>query len=151
MHLTIKRLRKIILVRNLSYLLQFTNEELYEILLKSDEWGDFDYSLAQKILIQRGKSIDHELLAALKKERIKDLSKPEENQKPWIIAGYIFAILGGFLGLIIGYSLMTSKKTLPDGQRINSYAEKDRKQGKYILIISACVFPIGLILKVITS
>jgi len=132
------------------YLLQFTNEELYEILLKSDEWGAFDYSLAQKLLIQRGKSVDKELLSALKKERIKDLSKPEENQKPWIIAGYLFAVLGGFLGLIIGYSLWTSKKRLPNGQRIYSYLPNDRNHGKYIFFIGLVVFPIGLLLKTLS-
>ncbi len=102
-----------ILIENVNsdyYLFDFTNEELYDILLKSDEWGAFDYSLAQKILIERGKSIDKNLLSSLKEERIKDLRKPEGNQKLWIIAGYIFAFLGGFFGLVIGYSLMTSKK-----------------------------------------
>ena len=92
------------------YLFEFTDEDLYEILLKSDEWNPFDYSLAQKILTERGKPIDKDLLNSLKNERLKDLAKPEENQKPWIITGYAFAILGGFLGLIIGYFLWTAKK-----------------------------------------
>ena len=38
------------------YLFEFTNEELYEVILKSDEWNSFDYTLAQKLLKQRGKS-----------------------------------------------------------------------------------------------
>jgi hypothetical protein len=133
------------------YLLQFTNEELYEVLLKSDEWGDFDYALAQKILVQRGKGIDKEELATLKKERINDLAKPEKNQKLWIIVGYIFAILGGFIGLVIGYALWTAKKTLPNGHKVSSYKEEDRVHGKYIFLISLVVFPIGLILRVINS
>ena len=130
---------------------EFTNEELYEVLLKSDEWNAFDYSLAQKILIQKGKSIDKELLNTLKNERLKDLAKPEGNQKPWIISGYIFSILGGFLGLIIGYSLWTSKKTLPNGQKVNSYSENDRMHGKYIFYIGLIIAPIALILKVLLS
>jgi hypothetical protein len=44
------------------YLFSFTDEELYEILLKSDEWSSFDYTLAQKILTERGKPIDKALL-----------------------------------------------------------------------------------------
>lgn len=35
------------------YLFDFTDEELYEILLKSDEWSEFDYKLAQKILTKK--------------------------------------------------------------------------------------------------
>ncbi len=108
----------------------------------------FDYTLAQKILKQRGKSIDKELLNSLKNERLKDLAKPKENQKPWIIAGYIFSLLGGFLGLIIGYSLWTSKKTLPNRQKVYSYSTNDRKHGKYIFYIGLVIAPIVLLLKV---
>lgn len=129
------------------YLFDFTDEELYEILLKSDEWNEFDYTLAQKILVQRGKSVDKALLNSLKNERIKQLAKPEENQRAWIVAGYIFAFLGGFLGIIIGYFLWTAKKTLPNGKKVYSYSEKDRKQGKYIFIIAMIIFPFALILR----
>ncbi|TPN82794.1 hypothetical protein [Aquimarina algicola] len=129
------------------YLFEFTDEELYEILLKSDEWNEFDYKLAQKILKDRGKSIDKELLNSLKKERLKQLAKPEGNQKPWIITGYFFAILGGMLGLIIGYFLWTSKKTLPNGQRVYSYSNKDRRQGKYIFYIGLIVFPTAFLIR----
>lgn len=129
------------------YLFDFTDEELYEILLKSDEWNEFDYTLAQKILSQRGKPIDKALLNSLKNERIKQLAKPEENQRSWIVAGYIFAFLGGILGIIIGYFLWTAKKTLPNGEKVYSYSENDRKHGKYIFIISVIIFPFALILR----
>lgn len=133
------------------YLFEFTDEELYEILLKPDQWNALDYTLAKKILKQRGKPIDKELLNSLKNERLKDLAKPEENQKPWIIAGYIFSLLGGFLGLIIGYFLWTSKKTLPNGQKVYSYSANDRKHGKYIFYIGLIITPIALLLKVISQ
>lgn len=133
------------------YLFDFTDKELYEILLKSDEWNAFDYTLAQKILIQRGKSIDKDLLNSLKEERLKQLAKPEENQKPWIIAGYFFMLLGGFLGLIIGYFLWTSKKTLPNGQKVYSYAESDRKHGKYIFFISLIIAPASILFRVVSQ
>lgn len=130
------------------YLFEFTNEELYDILLKSDEWNKFDYTLAQKILKERGKNIDKALIDTLKKQRLEELAKPEENQKPWIIGGYLFALLGGFLGIIIGYFLWTSKKTLPNGQKVFSYSAKDRKQGKIIFYISVIVFPCILLFRV---
>jgi len=133
------------------YLFDFTDKELYEILLKSDEWNAFDYTLAQKILIQRGKSIDKDLLNSLKEERLKQLAKPEGNQKPWIIAGYFFMLLGGFLGLIIGYFLWTSKKTLPNGQKVYSYAESDRKHGKYIFFISLIIAPASILFRVVSQ
>ncbi|KIQ19933.1 hypothetical protein RT99_14550 [Flavobacterium sp. MEB061] len=132
------------------YLLSYTNEELYEILLNSDEWNVFDYKLAQKLLTDRGKTIDPEMLASLKKERLKILAKPEENQKPWIIAGYIFALLGGGIGIVIGYSLWRSKKTLPNGERIYSYNAEDRKNGLRIFLISIIIFPISFILSLLS-
>lgn len=130
------------------YLFDFTNEELYEILLKSDEWGAFDYTLAQKILTKRGKTIDKEMLSSLKNERLKQLAQPEGNQKPWIIAGYFFSIIGGFLGLIIGYFLWTSKKTLPNGKKVYSYSDNDRKHGKYIFYIGLIIAPTSLLLRI---
>lgn len=133
------------------YLFSFTDDELYEILLKADEWNEFDYKLAQKILIQRGKSVDTELLKALKKQRIELLAKPEENQKSRIMAGYIFAILGGFLGILIGYSLWTSKKSLPNGQKVYSYNEKDRAHGKNIFYIGLIVLPFYVIVRFLTQ
>ena len=130
------------------YLFDFTNEELFDILLKSDEWNNFDYALAQKILKERGEHVDNQLLESLKAQRLTELAKPEGNQRPWIIGGYFFAFMGGFLGLVIGYLLFTSKKTLPDGTRVFSYAENDRKHGRYIFYIALVVFPTLIFLEV---
>lgn len=129
------------------YLFDFSDEELYDILLKPDEWGEFDYVLSQQILRKRGKTVDKELLASLKKKRIIELAAPEKSQKGWIIAGYIFSILGGFVGIVIGYALWKAKKTLPNGTKVYSYSEKDRKQGLNIFIIGLIIFPIALLLN----
>ncbi|WP_395062320.1 hypothetical protein [Flavobacterium sp.] len=133
------------------YLFSFSNEELYDIILKQDEWNEFDYSLAKKLLSERGKPIDEALIKSLKKQRLNDLSKPEENQKPWIITGYIFAIMGGFFGIIIGYVLMTSKKNLPNGQRIYSYHANDRQHGKMIFYIGIVLLPFYIILRILLA
>jgi hypothetical protein len=133
------------------YLLNFSNEELCDVLLKSDEWSAFDYSLTQKILTNREQSIDKNLLNSLKNQRLIELAKPETNQKPWIISGYIFALLGGFLGLIIGYFLWTSQKTLPNGQKIYSYTTNNRMHGKYIFFISLIIFPLSLLIRIISN
>ncbi|MBF4985631.1 hypothetical protein FNJ87_15295 [Nonlabens mediterrranea] len=132
------------------YLFSFNNEELYDVLLKSDEWSSLDYMLAQKVLKERGQSIDKELLTSLKKQRLEELAQPDKNQGPWIIAGYIFSFLGGFLGLIIGYFLWTSKKTLPNGQKVDSYSLSDRKHGKRIFYIGVIIAPIVLLMKILS-
>lgn len=133
------------------YLFSFSDEELYDIILKQDEWNEFDYSLSKKILADRGKSIDLDLLKSLKKQRLVDLAKPEENQKTWIISGYFFSILGGLLGIIIGYVLMTSKKTLPNGKLVYSYNDKDRIHGKTMFYIGLIMLPFYIIIKILFS
>lgn len=117
------------------YLFSFTDDELREILAHRDEWNAFDYLLAQKLLKQRGVAISQDELEALKQERITALSRPEPRQAVWIVAGYIMAVLGGWLGIIIGWYLSTHKKTLPNGERIHAYGETDRNQGRRILYV----------------
>ena len=40
------------------YLFEFSSPELYEILLKPDEWSFIDYKLSQKILAERGQEVN---------------------------------------------------------------------------------------------
>ncbi len=135
-------------VNNDHYLFEFTNDELYEILAKPDEWNSFDYKLAQKILIDRGQNINDDLLKSLKQERLSELSKPDKGQGFWIIIGYISSLLGGFLGLIIGWFLMTMKKTLPNGEKVYVYSENDRKHGKRIFIIGLIIAPLAFLITI---
>lgn len=130
------------------YLFEFSDEELYEILAKPDEWGEVDYALSAQILRRRGKSVEQEDLVNLVRERIKTLAEPEKKQTGWIIFGYITAFVGGFLGLIIGYSLWKSKTTLPNGAKVHSYLEKDRNHGKTIFIIGVIVAPVLIAIQV---
>lgn len=131
------------------YLFQFTNEELIDLISKQDEWSPFDYQLAQKILKNRGNEISSEKIQVLKEQRIEELSEPEKHNSFWIVAGYIFAILGGLIGLIIGWYLVSSKKVLPNGESVYTYSEADRKHGKTILMIGIPILIIGVIFRVI--
>ncbi len=131
------------------YLFDFTNEELYDILIKPDEWGAIDRKLAQKILNDRGKSVDDDLISSLKKQRIEDLSKPEESQKTWIYMGYFTAVIGGLIGLFIGWHLLSFKKTLPNGEKVYAYNNNDRKQGRKILYIGIICFIFWTIIQVL--
>ncbi|NDI98107.1 hypothetical protein GWA97_03370 [Flavobacterium sp. LaA7.5] len=124
------------------YLLEFTDEELIDVVVKKDEWNEFDYLLAIRLLKERGKTIDEELISSLNKRRIEDLAKPESDQTAWIIAGYAFALMGGLLGLITGYVIWTADKTLPNGEKVYTYSKRDRKHGKRILILSLIVLPV---------
>lgn len=84
------------------YLYQFTNDELIDILVKSEEWSSTDYVLAQQILAKRGVNINQADLERLKAKHINLLQQPEKPQTGLIIVGYILAFLGGFAGIFIG-------------------------------------------------
>ncbi len=129
------------------YLFDFTNEELYEILMKPDEWSAFDYKLTQKILNDKGQPVDQDLIKTLRKQRIEDMAQPEQGQKPWIYLGYFFAIFGGLIGLFIGRYLWTYKKTLPDGRKVNAYSKSDQRHGHTIFIIGIVCFVIWLTIR----
>ena len=132
------------------YLFEFTNEELYEILRKPDEWSVLDYQLAQKILASRKESISDEMLAKFKADRLKELAKPEKDQKNLIRSGYYAAIFGGLFGVFIGWYLAYFKKTLPDGRKIFAHTKKDRTQGKNILILSVFLLIVYFVIWLIS-
>lgn len=131
------------------YLLAFTDEELYDLILKHDEWSDHDYLHARKLLEQRGKPIDDEMINSLRKQRMADLARPEEGQQGWIVFGYVMALLGGFFGIITGYVLWSARKTLPNGETVYSYSNKDRAHGKNILILGCIILPVSIIIKLL--
>ena len=118
------------------YLYGFSNEELYDVLIKKDEWSNYDYLLARKILEDRGEDISDEKIKTFNQERQEELRKGEKSPDLQIVAGYLFGMLGGLIGFIIGMFLWKAKKTLPDGTRIHTYTEEHRKHGKTITIIS---------------
>jgi hypothetical protein len=117
------------------YLFSFSDEELYEIIARRDEWNEFDFLLAQKILRDRGREVNESTVSTLRAKRIEELAKPDKNQGIWIYAGYFSACAGGLLGIFIGWHLRTFKKTLPDGTRVHVYTDKDRKHGSIILAV----------------
>jgi hypothetical protein len=131
------------------YLLTFTDDELYDVVLKHDEWSDYDYLLARKLLEERGKSIDDAAMDGLRKQRMADLAKPEPSQTKWIIFGYLAALAGGFFGIITGYVFWTSRKTLPNGEMVYSYNESDRLHGKFIFILGLIILPVLILAKVL--
>jgi hypothetical protein len=121
------------------YLFGFTDDELMEVITKADEWSPFDHVLARKILVERGKIITDNDIEAINAKRIEELKVPEEPQTSWIVIGYFFALVGGLLGIFVGWHLMTYKKTLPDGERVYDYTENDRKHGRNIFYIGIVV------------
>ncbi|MFT5779358.1 MAG: hypothetical protein ACI837_002316 [Crocinitomicaceae bacterium] len=129
------------------YLFEFSDDELIDVLVKHNEWGEFDVALSQKILMDRGITFSREEMTEKRVARITELSIPEGGQNGWIVVGYIFAVVGGFFGLLIGYILWKTMRKIPDGTKVPNYNDSIRAHGKIIFFISLVIFPIVLILK----
>lgn len=130
------------------YLFTFTDEELFDLITKADEWSAFDAVLARKILKDRGRDVSDRKIDKIHNDRIEVLRQPEPSQTFWIVLGYIIALLGGFFGIFIGRHLHGHKKTLPNGEMVFAYSENDRKHGRNIFYIATIVFSIALILEI---
>ena len=127
------------------YLMNFNDDELYEIIRKPDEWGSFDLMLAKKLLKKKGKEVSELQENNLKAERINELAIPEKTSNFWIIIGYLSSLFGGLLGIIIGLTMLQSKKLLPNGKKVNSYTETQRMHGVMIAVIGLVTLTIFII------
>ncbi len=127
----------------------FTDEELMDVLMKPDEWNTIDPLLAKKILKDRGKEMTTKELAALKEQRLEELSKPEQGQRWWIVVAYLSALFGGLFGILIGWHISSHKKTLPNGDRVYSYSLSDRAHGQYIFILGVICLMVSIGIKIL--
>jgi hypothetical protein len=129
------------------YLFSFSDAELVEILKKPDEWGRQDYIIARQLLQSRDVHYSDEELTNLKKERLQVLARPEKEGRAWIYAGYFFSAFGGFFGVIIGLALWQTTKVLPNGDKVYTYDQKTRNNGRLIVFISLIVFALSITLR----
>jgi hypothetical protein len=127
------------------YLLSFSEEELKDILRKPDEWSNQDFSIARALLAKKGITYTDDELAALRNERLRVLSRPEQVHKNLVMLGFVAAFLVAPIGLIMGAVIWQIKKTLPNGKREFVYDYSSRQMGKTIFIISLVILVIALI------
>lgn len=133
------------------YLFTFTDEELFDLLVKPDEWSAFDVALAGELLRQRGRDISPDTLQLLRRRRVAALAEPAKDHKVWIMGGYLSALLGGFFGLLVGYQLYFHRKQVPDGRRVYAYSASDRVHGLRILVLGVVVFVLVLGLRIMRA
>ena len=138
------------------------NNELTDILAKPDEWGVYNYKLAQLILKERGVEISNGKTAELQQEHIAELSKQKSLDGIWIVLCYVFSFIAllagiagsmatltavyaigmfpGIMGVIVGWTVMRSMKTLPNGSHIITYDAGSRMHARIIFFFSLFAF-----------
>ena len=80
-----------------------------------------------------------------KKNEFIQYNRPGE--KRWIIAGYIFSVLGGLIGFIISLDFYLSGKKGIGQIKIYEYDDKTRRHGLNMIIINILIIVIWRILK----
>ncbi|PJJ79709.1 hypothetical protein [Mucilaginibacter auburnensis] len=83
----------------------------------------------------------------IKPEAIQQVNADDERTKKLITAGYVFAVLGGLIGIFIGQYLAGHRKTLPNGEIVFTHTDDVRKQGRYILTLGTIMFVVFACLK----
>ncbi|MCC3158340.1 hypothetical protein LJ737_13915 [Hymenobacter sp. 15J16-1T3B] len=117
------------------YLFGFSNEELMDLLVHPDEWSRFDVLLAQRLLRERGQPVSPDTVRLLEQRRHAELNKPPEKQTAWVMLGYVSALLGGLLGLAIGWHLYAHRRRLTTGQLVPAFAAEERVHGLRIVAL----------------
>ena len=130
------------------YLFGFTDDELFEVVVKRDEWSSFDVALAARILRQRGRDVTPDTVRLLRQYRAVELTRPEASQKITLLAGYLMALLGGIVGVIIGLNLLYAKKRLLDGTQGPAYSAADRAHGFRIVLLGFGVALLALVARI---
>jgi hypothetical protein len=133
------------------YLFTFTDEELFDLLVKPDEWSSFDVALASQLLRKRGRDISPDTLKLLRQHRVAKLAQPDEDHSIWVRSGYASALLGGLIGFFIGYHLYSHRNQLPDGRRLYAYSPQDRVHGLRIMVLGAVMLVLYVGLRVLQN
>jgi hypothetical protein len=131
------------------YLFKFSDEELLDIIAKPDEWGSFDYTLAQNILKQRGIKISQEEKEQFKADRLIELAVPATEKRSMIVGYYVASVLFFPVGIIIGWIWGYSKKQLPNGEKIHAYDANTQMHGRRLFVIGIVLLVVSVLYAVL--
>lgn len=130
------------------YLFSFSDVELFDLLAKPEEWSPLDVTLAGQLLLQRGRDVSADTIRLLRQHRVAQQVQPERNNSGRIRLGYLFALLGGFGAIFMGWELYSHKKTMADGRQVPSYTAHDRVHGLRIMTLGVASFILWIAARV---
>jgi hypothetical protein len=125
------------------YLHSCDDQALLEVLKEPLESSEYELALAERLLIQRGIQppeirFPSPLSAAteLRGEAHADAPLPgkKAGSALFITASFLFSIMGGFVGPLIGWGYAFSTETRSDGKTYYLYDDRTRKWGGALLI-----------------
>ena len=126
------------------YLLGFSDDELVEVLGKADEWSPHDVAHARRLAAARG--IDESAVRLRAEEKVQSRRNGKPASRALLIAGWIFSLLGGLIGLGIAWSICYMKDKTPEGEFF-TYDERSRARARPMLAVASVVTGIDLLLR----
>lgn len=117
------------------YLNDFSSEELIELLHKAHEWSPGDVVIARRLLAKRGVDADEESITAKQQENLAAIREPVPGDKFMIAAGFLLALLGGLLGIALGWSYATLKERDATGKEFYRYDTRTRELGRLMMYL----------------
>lgn len=146
-------------------LLSFSDEELIDVMKKKDEWGIYNYKLAEALLKKKNVPIPEIQIVLEQTERLKEKEKAVSSGLLFLLLGYAsiisgaimslryniaFIFLPGLLGLLIGWNLSHFKRTLSNGQRTFYYNSTTRFHGSIMFWTGLAIAAMRFIFQLIT-
>ncbi|WP_284653098.1 hypothetical protein [Flavobacterium terrisoli] len=129
----------------------FTSEELIDVVKNYDEWNPYDVKLAKHLLEKQDILMNSRDIETFQK--VKEISAEVKEQtssnRLMIITGYLFCLLGGFIGIGIGLFLISAKKTNLSGQKEYVYNPTERTHGYLMLFAGVVIFLLYINFKIL--
>lgn len=130
-----------------SPLLHVNNYHLKEIVRHPGRNTLFDYQLSREILRSRGEEVPLREIRQIQKKHFEEKLAGQDAPDFLIVVGYIFSILGGVIGAIIGWTLFNSRTPSINGERLHSYPPTDRQHGVVMMVISGFIIFLAMLVK----
>ena len=118
------------------YLDSYKDYELIEVISMPKDWDKFDLEYAKKLIKKRGIVVDEEIIEKAKLKQENELKEPTKAKAVIILVGYLFSLMGGWIGLVIALHLKYKKNKIEGHENIFYYDEKSRSHGDSMLIIA---------------
>ncbi|GAA4337486.1 hypothetical protein [Flaviaesturariibacter amylovorans] len=121
---------------------QRPSEELLQAVVSPDNYQEAFVAAAEAELGRRGTDLEPYLRQRTHRQRFLDgLRKPEEaGSEPLIAAGFISALLGGPVGILIGYHFRYARQRIAGVEEGYRYRQRTRSLGEVMMVIGSVVF-----------